>query len=226
MPDLDIRITGVTPVARGLTPLLYFKVEITLPSPMDTISALILQAQVQLQPAQRTYTAAEKERLVELFNTPEHWGQTLRNRLWIHTSTTFNAFTGRAEGILPVPCTYDLNFAATKYFYALENGEIPLLFLFNGSIFYLTPEGLLQVQPIAWDKEAVYRMPVKIWRELMEFHYPGSAWISLQRDVFDQLVSFKRHAGLPTWEQTIQRLLESQAQAGDEPTNPQFQAAR
>jgi hypothetical protein len=50
-------------------------------------------------------------------------------------------------------------------------------------------------------------MPVRIWQELMEHHYPNSAWVSLHRDAFERLYAYKRRQGLPTWEQTIEQLL-------------------
>ena len=110
--------------------------------------------------------------------------------------------------MLPVACTFDLNVAATKYFYALEEGEVPLLFLFSGTIFYARPDGQLQVQPISWNKECVYRMPVATWKDLMEHHYPESAWLSLGRETFDRLYEFKRSLGATSWEQTIDKLLD------------------
>ena len=131
MPDLDFRITGAEPAARGLTPLLHFKLEVTNSPPTEMIHAVILQAQIQIQSPQRHYDDQEKEKLVELFGTPDRWGQTLRNKLWTHTGASLGQFTGRAETILPVQCTYDLNVIATKYFQALGTGEAPLLFLFS-----------------------------------------------------------------------------------------------
>ena len=100
-----------------------------------------------------------------------------------------------------MPCTYDLNVSATKYFYALEGGEVPLLFLFSGTVFYAAEDGRLQVQQISWEKECTYRMPVSVWQEMMDHHYPNSAWLSLPRETFDRLYAFKRETGLATWEQ-------------------------
>ena len=37
---------------------------------------------------------------------------------------------------LAVPLTYDLDIAATKYFHGLADGEVPLLLLFSGTVFY------------------------------------------------------------------------------------------
>ena len=41
-----------------------------------------------------------------------------------------------------------------------EDGEIPLEFLFGGTVFYAGAGGGLQVQPISWAAEARYRLPV------------------------------------------------------------------
>jgi hypothetical protein len=207
MPDLDFQITGVKPAQRGLTPLLHFSVRINVSPATEAIQALILQAQIQIQSPQRTYKGEEKERLLDIFGPRERWGQTLRNRLWTQTNTTTGPFTGSTEAILAVPCTFDLNVLATKYFQALAEGDIPLLFLFSGSIFYGAEDGRLQVQRISWEKECVYRMPLRAWQELMEHHYPNTAWLSLRRDTFDRLCAYKRAGGLSTWEETIERLL-------------------
>jgi hypothetical protein len=207
MPNLDFRVAGVDPVARGLTPLLHFQLEITNSPATESIHTVMLQAQIQIQSPQRTYAASEKEKLEDLFGTPDRWGETLRNKLWTHANTSIRAFSGKTQAALPVACTYDLNVSATKYFYALEGGEVPLLFLFSGTVFYAGEGGHLQVQQIPWDKECTYRMPVRVWQALMDHHYPGTAWLSLNRDIFDRLYAYRRRRGLATWDQAIERLL-------------------
>jgi Family of unknown function (DUF6084) len=207
MPDLDLQVTGIEASARGLTPLLHFKLAVSNQPATERIQAVMVQAQIQIQAAQRPYDDREKERLEDLFGTPDRWGQTLRNRLWAHASATVRPFSGITETVLPVQCTYDFNVIATKYFYALEGGEVPLLFLFSGTIFYSGPDGGLQVQQIPWDRESIYRMPVNVWADLMNHHYPNSAWLSLRRDVFDRLAAYKSRLGMLTWEQAIEHLL-------------------
>ena len=145
MPDLRFQITGVEPAARGLTPLLQFKVVVQNRPESQRIHTVMLHAQIQLQPPQRTYRETEREKLVELFGTPEGWGQTLRDRLWGFSNTTMRSFTGSSEISLLMPCSFDLNLAATKYFHALEDGIVPLLFLFSGTVFYESATGQLQV---------------------------------------------------------------------------------
>jgi Family of unknown function (DUF6084) len=208
VPDLDFQVTGVEPSTDGLTPLLQFKLRVTNSSP-EPIHALLLGTQIQIQSPQRSYTADEKEKLVELFGTPERWGQTLRNRLWTHANATVGRFIGETETLLPVHCSYDLNLAAAKYFYALGEGDVPLLFLFSGSVFYATPEKNLQVERVSWNKECAYRLPVRTLKALMERHYPNSQWVYLHRETFDRLWAYKRRQGLAAWEQVVEQLLSS-----------------
>ena len=99
----------------------------------------------------------------------------------------------------------------TKYFYALEAGEVPLTLLFSGTVFYAV-NGVLQIAQIPWDKEAAYRLPVQVWQTMMEHYYPNSAWLTLRRDVFDRLYQYKMQHGLPTWEHVVEALLPEKAQ--------------
>jgi uncharacterized protein DUF6084 len=207
MPDLNFAVRGVDAAERGLTPLLNFTIHIVNNTPAERIQTIMLHAQIQLQSPQRSYSASEKEKLRDLFGRAEDWGQTLRNKLWTHANCIVPAFTDEIEAHAAVPCTFDLNVAATKYFYALEHGEVPLLFLFSGTIFYSASSGQLQIERISWEKEAEYRMPIAVWRELMDRHYPNSAWISLEREMFDRLYQFKRQHGFATWERAMERLL-------------------
>lgn len=207
MPDLNFQVTGVEVTAHAAVPLLTFKLAITNTPATETIHTVILQCQIQIETIRRQYTGAEKAKLRDLFGEPERWGQTLRTMLWAHAQTTIRAFTGSATVGLPVACTYDLNMAGTKYFYALEQGDIPLRFLFSGTIFYAGQPMGLQVAQISWDKEATFRLPVKIWHDMMDQYYPNSAWLYLRRDIFDRLYQYKVQHGLPTWEETLQRLL-------------------
>jgi hypothetical protein len=213
MPDFDFKIAGVEAANRGIAPLLHFKLEITNLPETEKIHTVMLQTQIQIEAPRRSYNDAEKEKLGELFGTPDRWGQTLRNRLWGISNTTVRGFSGKTETMLPMPCTFDLNVAATKYFYALEGGNIPLLFLFSGTVFYEAADERLQVQQISWNKECNFQMPAEIWREMMERHFPKSAWLYLHRDVFDRLYQYKRRNGFSSWEDAVSGLLAAEEKA-------------
>jgi hypothetical protein len=210
MPDLDFKVTGVQSGAISLTPLLNFELEVTNPAEGEVIHSVALQVQIQLSATRRSYSASEKEKLVDIFGTPDRWGQTLAPKLWTLANASVRTFSGKTQTIISVPCTFDVNVVATKYFYALESGEVPLLFLFSGTIFYAGEGGRLQVQQISWNKESVYRMPVQLWKDLMNEHYPNIGWLYLQRDVFDRLYAYRRAQGLGSWEEAIGRLLENE----------------
>jgi hypothetical protein len=219
MPDLNYQVESAGPQRFAVSPHLLFQLRITQAVAAGeepaAIQAVVLRCQVRIEPARRRYSAREKERLCELFGTPERWGQTLRPMLWTHVSSVVPPFIGSQTLDLPVPCSYDFSLAATKYFDALEEGDLPLCFLFSGTIFHQTQEGALQVAQISWDKEASFRLPAATWRELMDMYYPHCAWLRLRKDVFDALNQYRSRQGLPTWEQTLERLL-----AAPETVNP------
>jgi hypothetical protein len=207
VPDLTFQVEGAEVTPFAMVPLLTFRLRVANASPDETIHNVVLRCQIQIEATKRQYGPDEEARLRDLFGEPERWGQTLRAMLWTHASVVVQPFTGETTAELPVACTYDFNVAATKYFYALEGGEIPLDFLFSGSVFYQDGEGALQVAPISWSLEARYRLPVQTWRQLMDTYYPNIAFVELRRDVFDRLYRYKMRHGIPTWEQAVERIL-------------------
>jgi hypothetical protein len=131
----------------------------------------------------------------------------MKSMLWTHADTVVSPFTGETTVNLPVNCTFDFNIAATKYFAGLEGGEIPLLFLFSGTIFYQNEFGALQISQISWNKESNFSLPASIWHKMMEAYYPNSNWLRLERETFERLLAFKTKHGIPTWEQVLEKLL-------------------
>ena len=84
-------------------------------------------------------------------------------------------FTGSTTFRVPVPCTYDLELAAAKYFHAVRDGEVPLAFNFNGTIYYRGDDGRLQMSLVPWSCSAEYRLPLAIWHELIDHYFPTAA---------------------------------------------------
>jgi hypothetical protein len=206
MPDLQFRVEKAEVVPRAASPLLSFQLEIT-NTGGEAIHTIVLRCQIQIEAARRHYNSDDQGRLLDLFGEPSRWSQTLRSMHWTHAQLVVPSFSDRIATQLHVPCTFDFNVAATKYFHALENGEVPLFLLFSGSVFYEGPEGLLQVAPIPWDKEARFRLPVQLWREMMDAYYPNTVWLCLRSDAFERLNQFKILQGIPTWEQALEALV-------------------
>ncbi len=209
MPDLSFQVESAEAVPFAVSPQLGFKLRVTNAHAEERIQTVALRCQLQLEPTKRHYTGQEQERLSDLFGEPERWGQTLRAMLWTHASVIVTPFQASTVVELPVPCTFDFNIAATKYFAGLDDGEAPLNLMFSGTVFYETNDGALQVEQISWDKEAQYRLPVRVWREMMDHYYPNIAWLCLRRDVFEKLAQYKMQRGIPTWEQAVEKLLKA-----------------
>ena len=207
MPDLTFRVEGAEPVAFAAAPLLCFKLRIENADANETIHTVVLRSQIQMEATRRRYSESEKEKLSDLFGEPDRWSRTLRSMLWTHASVVISSFQGGASVDLQVPCTFDFNVAATKYFHGLTDGDIPLNFLFSGTVFYADADNALQVTPISWNSEARFRLPAGVWQRMMDEYYPNSAWLALRRDAFERLYEFKVRNGIQTWEEALDRLL-------------------
>ncbi len=208
MPDLNFEVIGAEAPAFAAIPTLIFKLRITNAIDEERITSISLRCQIQINVTRRHYSTEAQARLLEVFGESKRWGETLRPLLWTHTSTVVSSFSGSTIVDLPVTCTYDFEVASTKYFDALEDGEIPLTFLFSGTIFYEAEAGNLQVGQISWSKEATYRLPIAQWKEMIQRYFPNSAWIRLHKDVFDELYQYKATHSLPTWEDVFVHLLQ------------------
>lgn len=214
MPDLDFKIEGAEVVRFSASPAIAFKVHVTNSNPEEIIHSVALRCQIQIEVTRRRYTAEDKEKLRDLFGEAGRWSQTLRNLLWTHVSVNVPPFHGETVVDVSVPCTFDLNVAATKYFHGLGDGDVPLCMMFSGSVFYARDGEGLQVAPISWDKEARFSLPVTVWRDMMESYYPGTAWLCLRRDVFDRLYDYKVRHGIPTWEEALEKMLPAEETVG------------
>ena len=207
MPELNFQIERAHAVPYGASPLLAFELRVTNTEHEEAIHTVVLRAQIQIEVTRRHYSPEEQAKLLDLFGEPSRWGQTLKNLLWTNAIIIVPAFEKETIVELQVPCTFDFNVAATKYFHGLSEGDLPLNFLFSGTVFYADSNEQLQVAPISWEKEAKFKLPLKTWKDLIDHYYPNSAWLCLRRDVFDRLYQYKVRRGIPSWEQVIERVL-------------------
>ena len=206
MSRLAFRVLGARAEPYAAVPTLLFRVELE-NTAGGRIHAVALRCQVQIETRQRQHSDPEADRLRELFGERERWAQTLRSLLWFHSDRVVPGFEGKVEFDLPVVCSYDFDVGANKYLQALDDGEIPLLFLWSGTIFVAADRGF-SIEQVPWDREARFRLPVATWREVMDHYFPNSAWIRLHREQFDALWRLKGRLGLTSWDELIALLLE------------------
>ncbi|MFE1443371.1 DUF6084 family protein [Streptomyces sp. NPDC058739] len=217
MTEFSFSCTGVRADRYAAGPTLVFRLRVTASG--DTpVHALALRCQLRIEPARRGYAADEADGLTDLFGERSRWGSTLQPVQFAQVPLMVTAFTGETEADLVVPCTYDLDIAATRYLDALTDGEVPLLMLFSGTAF--TGTGGFQVEPVPWDREATCRMPVATWREMVEQHFPGCGWIRLPRATMDALLAYRSRHALPSWDATLRALLDDGAAAGVPANDP------
>ncbi|MGH8969594.1 MAG: DUF6084 family protein [Actinomycetes bacterium] len=212
MTDLTFTCVGSRPDPSATMPTLLLDLHVE-ESTGTRVHALLLQVQIRIQPAQRGYAGGDGERLSDLFGDPSRWGETLKPIQLASVARAVPGFTGATDVALSVPCTYDLEIAASRYLHGLRDGEVPLLLLFSGTVFGMGDRGL-QVEQVPWDREASYRLPVAVWREMMDLYFPGQAWLRLRIETVDALARVKSREALLTWEDTVERLLK---QAGETP---------
>jgi Family of unknown function (DUF6084) len=206
IPELAFEVRDARALEYAAVPTLRFRLAIE-SAGGEPIRSVLLDTQIQIAARRRPYDDGAQERLLELFGTPERWGTTLRTLPWARLTLVVPPFADSTEVDLDLPCSYDLEVTASRYFAALDDGEVPLEFLFSGSVFYSNAEGLLQTARIAMTQEAEYALPVRVWRETMERHFPNSAWLRLGRDSFERLQAYKSREALPSWDDAVNALL-------------------
>ncbi len=209
MPDLNFRVESVAAVPYAAVPMVSFKLRVTNSNAEEVIHSVVLRAQIQIEVTRRHYSSQEQAALRDLFGEPERWSTTLKNMLWTHAAVTIPPFQRETTVEIPVPCTFDFSVGATKYFHGLQEGDLPLNFLFSGTVFYRGAEDALQVAPISWEKEAKFKLPLKVWRDVIDEYYPNTSWLCLRRDAFERLYEYKVRNGIPSWEEVIERMFAS-----------------
>ena len=213
MADLIFGCTGATAERYAATPTLTFALTITERSGVR-VHAIALRCQIRIEPHRRRYTAAEAQRLHDLFGDPSRWAETVKPIQLATVTTmvpTFTAVTETdADGAGHLRPGGDLGPLPA----GLDDGTIPLLLLFSGTVFVANGDGF-SVELVPWSAEASYRMPVSVWRELVDVHFPNSAWLRCSRETLDELSTFKARHALPTWDATLTALLAAAGEAGE-----------
>jgi hypothetical protein len=186
-------------------PTVRFKLKVVNRTP-DRVHSIALRTQVRMEPRRRRYSPEESAKLNDLFGDPSRYAETLNPMQLAELSVMVPSFTGEIEVTLDMPLTYDMEVASTKFFHNLDDGDVPLLMLFSGTIFYSTDAGV-QFGQVPWHEEAEFKLPVSVWRRAMEEHFGGRAWIMLRKDKLDALAAYRSERTIPSWEETIERLL-------------------
>ena len=215
MAELIFGCTEARATRYAATPTLSFALHIT-ESTGVRVHAIALRCQIRIEPHRRRYSPDEARRLNDLFGDTSRWAETVKPIQLATVSAMVPGFTSVTEAELQVPCTYDLEVASARYLQALDDGTIPLLLLFSGTVFTAYGDSM-RVELIPWSCEASYAMPVTVWQDVVNEHFPGSAWLRCSTETLDALSAFKAAHALPTWDATLSALLAAAAGPGATP---------
>ncbi len=205
MSPVSFEIIGARVEAYAAVPTLALRLRIVA-ADGEAVHAMALRSQIMIEPKRRHYDPDEEGRLTELFGETPRWGDTLRPFLWTNVSMTVTGFTGATEVDLPITCTYDFEIASAKYMHSLDDGEIPIVVMFSGTVFGKSAAGL-NAAPVSWSEEASYRLPVALYRDMMDLYFPNTGWLRLRRETLDALQRYKAERALLSWDETFERLL-------------------
>ena len=209
MPELSFDVLAARPDVYGTDPTILFTLRIAETSG-DPIHTMVVRVQIQIDAQLRRYDDATRARLSDMFGERERWGETLRPFNWTHAATMLPGFRGSMETELAVPCTYDFDIAAAKYLHGLRDGDVPLSFLFSGTVISRGATGYAVTQ-IPWHKECTFRLPVATWRQTVDLYWPGGGWLRVRTDTLDALQAYKARMGFTDWDATLGALLEGAA---------------
>lgn len=206
-PTPSFEIRGARVPKHALAPTLIFELEVDDPSDLEVFT-ISLAVQIAIEPAQRRYDEETRERLTELLGEPGRIGSPTRTMHWAQVDVLVQSFRGRTTVEVPVLCNYDLEIAATNYFHSIVDGEVPLIFHFNGGIYYQGEGDRLQIVQLSWEESSNYRMPIGVWQEMIAAHYPCRDWVAAGGETIERLRRYKLEQGLPSYEAALERLLD------------------
>jgi hypothetical protein len=206
-PTPSFAVAGARVPRHAAAPTLVFDLDVEEPSERQVLT-ISLAVQIAIEPAQRRYDEETRERLTELLGEPGRIGAPTRTMPWARVDVLVQSFRGKTRVEVPVLCSYDLEIAATSYFRSISSGEVPLVFHFNGGVYYQGEDGRLQIVQISWEESSEYRMPIGVWQEMIAAHYPYRGWVPAGSETIERLRRYKLEQGLPSYDAALERLMD------------------
>jgi hypothetical protein len=176
MSELTFRIDDAQPVAHAASPTIRFRLHVACEG--EAVDALVLRVQIRLEPA------------------------AMRPLPWADVPLVVPQFTGETDSDLDVPCTYDFDVTATRFFSAHSQGAIPIRAFFSGTMFRRSPAGFA-AEPVSWSAECAFTLPLAVWHCAMEACYGNSALIRIRRDTFEHLQRIREQTGATDWDSIV-----------------------
>jgi hypothetical protein len=205
--ELVFDCLGGEPERYAASPTLVFRLRIVEATGLH-LQSITLRCQIRILPQQRTYSDTEAVQLRDLFGGRSRWADTMQPVQLATVTSHVPGFTGSTETDVHVPVSYDLDVAAGRYFDALTDGVIPLTMLFSGTVLWRDEAtGAISATQVPWHKDASYRLPVSVWRAMIDLYFPDSGWIRLNRATIAALSRVKTNHTVSGWDEIVGLLL-------------------
>lgn len=173
MPDFSFSIERAHVVGADAQRAIALRVRIVVAPPETHVYSLSLHYGVQIDAMRRHYAADEQQRLISLFGPVGCWYGTLHSLPWLTGTAQVPAFIGESLIELLLPCRGEVSFAVKRYLEALSFGEALLVASFSGAGFVASDSLPMQMSRIPWDRQATFRLPLRVWHEATERNAPA-----------------------------------------------------
>ena len=213
MPELNFAIENAEPVPYSATPLIALKLRIDNGDPAEQIHGILLQCQIRIEPARRRYSPPEQAGMLDLFGEPERWSQTLRSTLWTHVKYERSRLHRFDDGRPASPLLVRLQHRGHEVFPRARSGRSAARPAVQRDRVLPAPGTRRAGRADSLGKGGALPAAGAVWKQVVDQHYPNTAWLALRRDIFDRLHEYKMRHSIPTWEQAFEQLL---AQVGQE----------
>ncbi len=212
MVDLLFNVEGVDVEKFSATPLLLFSLRIATAEPQRRIENVMLNCQIRIDPTLRVYSAAERERLGELFGAPSAGAKPCtvccgRTPMW-----RFRAFRARPWFACRPSARMISASRARSFFMAWSKERFRSRFSSAARSSTRMRRTPCRSSRFAGPRRRSFRLQAQMWRDLMDNYYPNCDLLRIGSETFDRLYRFKRRRGLLSFDDVLDELLQ-QAEA-------------
>ena len=142
------------------------------------VHAVALRCQVRVEPLRRRYSDHEAARVVDLFGDRPRWGQTMQPLQLAFLAQVLPGFTGAARSTSRCRAATTSRSPPTSTSPGSRRATCRCCCCSAAGL-HRRRRASISVEPVPWHKEAPVRLPVAVWREAMDAHFPEQAWLRL-----------------------------------------------
>ena len=150
--------------------------------PVSPIYTIALRCQINVDPARRRYDADPASDCPSCSESPSGGARRPRASCGRASTCSSRASKARPTSTSRCPAATTSRSRPPDISRGLSDGAVPLSFHLSGSVFYKTSSGELRITQVPWDIDVRYELPLAVWTDMMEHHYPEEWLGALRRE--------------------------------------------